>query len=484
LKYRPKTRPFPHQSKATLRAVREGNLAFFMEPRTGKTKAVLDAIAIQHLKGRVDRVMVVCPLSAIDVWVDEIREHYPLPYRISTPDGTIHKTAVNVRSRGRVHFFLLNYDKARQRSKEGKRWVYEWAKGIEDWAPDLVCLDESHRAKRAGAVTAQLLWRSVARMRKARRDGRPFVYLMTGTPNPKGYLDIFAQYRIMDPEIFGTNVGDFKDNHCEYGHGYNKYRVVRYRNKSTLLRKIRDHSFIISRAEAFPDGEPELPPVNIKIHLPPKVRRKYNELVEEGLLFLEQTPKGTAEVIEGLTPAVLRMRCQQVTGGFTTSGRLIHSTKLKMARDILSDLYELEEPVVVYCRFLPEVHAVRKTAAALGYRAFEVYGKTKTAERTKARKALSRTDKPTCVVFQVATGSLAIDLSAAHEALFYSLPDSFIDYYQAVSRFAGPKQKQAVRVRHLVCPGTVDIRQLAGLREKADLHAELMGNPKRFLFGL
>jgi Mesyanzhinovviridae DNA helicase len=469
VKYRPKTKPFPHQSRATLRAVREGNLAFYMEPRCGKTKAVLDAIAIQHLKGRVGRVMVVCPLSAIDVWVDEIAEHYPLPYRISTPDGTIHKAAG-------VHFFLLNYDKARQRSREGKRWVYEWAKGIEDWGPDLVCLDESHRAKRAGSVTAQLLWRSVARMRKKRTV---YVYLMTGTPNPKGYLDIFAQYRIMDPTVFGTNVGDFKDNHCEYGHGYNKYRVVRYRNKSTLLRKIRDHSFIISREAAFPDGEPELPPVNIKIHLPPKVRRKYNELAEEGLLFL-----GGDTVIEGLTPAVLRMRLQQLTGGFTTKGQMLHSTKLKMARDILSDLYELEEPVVVYCRFLPEVHAVRKTAETLGYRAYEVYGKTRTAERTTARKALSRKDKPTCVVFQVATGSLAIDLSAAHEALFYSLPDSFIDYWQAVSRFAGPKQKQAVRVRHLICPGTVDVRQLAGLREKADLHGELMGNPRGFLFGL
>jgi SNF2 family DNA or RNA helicase len=447
-----------------------------MEPRCGKTKAVLDAVAINVLLGRIKRVTVCCPLGALSVWEDEMEEHFPLHYAYRQADDNEwlgHKDP-------QVYFFLLNYDKFRQRTREGKRWVYEWAHGLEKWRPDLIVEDESHRAKGAGTVTAQTLWRSIRRMRKARGDGRPWVYLMTGTPNPKSYVDLFAQFRTMDDTIFGTNKADFEDRHCEYGQQpHNKYKVIRYRHKRELLEKVRAHSSIITRAKAFPDGEPELPPVSVRIALPPRVRQMYDELVEEGLLYLED-----GEVIEGLTPAVLRLRCQQLTGGFTTKGRVIHKEKLKMAKDILTDLRALEEPTVVYARFLSEVHAIRDAAEDVGFRATSVHGGVKPRDRAAAYKTLKDKDKPACLVFQVQTGSLAIDLSAASEGMFYSFPDNFVDYWQAVSRLFGPKQKKSVRIRHLIASGTVDVRQLQGLREKSDLHGELMGNPRGFLLGL
>jgi SNF2 family DNA or RNA helicase len=135
---------------------------------------------------------------------------------------------------------------------------------------------------------------------------------------------------------------------------------------------------------------------------------------------------------------------------------------------------------------LAEVHAVRKAAEALGYSAYEITGAVGSSDRAYAYKRLKarRPTKPVCLVFQVATGSLAIDLSAAGEVIFYSLPDSFIDYWQAVSRVLGPKQTRAVRVRHLLATGTVDVTQLHGLRNKFDLHAELMENPHNFLRGI
>jgi len=451
-----------------------------MEPRCGKTKAVLDAIAIQALKGRVERVVVACPLSALSVWEDEIHEHFTLSYVIHNADSKFKKG--RTRQSPKVRFFLINYDKFRQRSREGKRWVYEWNKGIEDWKPDIVVCDESHRAKRAGTVTAQNLWRSVRRMRKKRRDGRPWVYLMTGTPNPKGYIDLFSQFRILDDSIFGTAKEDFEDLYCEYGFGRNRYRIVRYHNKAQLLEKVKNHSFIISRATAFPDAEPELPPVNVKIHLPTHARKLYDELASEGVAFLEG-----GEAIEGLNPGVLRLRLQQITGGFTTRGRIIHHAKLTMAKDILVDLHELREPCVVYCRFLAEVAAVRKAAETLGFAAYAITGSVRPADRAYAYRRLKTSKagpKPVCLVFQVSTGSLSIDLSTAGEGLFYSLPDSFVDYWQAVSRLFGPKQTRAVRIRHLLGVGTVDVTQLHSLRNKFDMHQEMMQSPHNFLRGI
>ena len=53
MRYHPRTKPFKHQSRAVIRAVRHRNYAVFFEPRLGKTKVALDYSAILALKGEV-----------------------------------------------------------------------------------------------------------------------------------------------------------------------------------------------------------------------------------------------------------------------------------------------------------------------------------------------------------------------------------------------------------------------------------------------
>src|SRR5216110_1467136 len=78
--YAPRTKPFRHQAKATMRLVRRRNHALYMEPRLGKTKAVLDAVGMLAQAGQLRRVLVMGPyLSGAwqQVWEDQIRAHYP-----------------------------------------------------------------------------------------------------------------------------------------------------------------------------------------------------------------------------------------------------------------------------------------------------------------------------------------------------------------------------------------------------------------------
>jgi SNF2 family DNA or RNA helicase len=87
------------------------------------------------------------------------------------------------------------------------------------------------------------------------------------------------------------------------------------------------------------------------------------------------------------------------------------------------------------------------------------------------------------LVFQVETGSLAITLTASAHILFYSLPDSWATYFQALSRVDRIGQTRSISHYYLQCPGTLDAPMLTSLREKRDMHAELMGNPAGFLLG-
>src|SRR5688572_21975106 len=79
LKYKWKTRPFHHQVAAIKTLLNNGyGGALLMEPRTGKTKVAIDWISILHLAGKVNRVLIFCPVSVMGVWEEQLAMHCPV----------------------------------------------------------------------------------------------------------------------------------------------------------------------------------------------------------------------------------------------------------------------------------------------------------------------------------------------------------------------------------------------------------------------
>jgi SNF2 family DNA or RNA helicase len=474
-----KTKPWPHQLKATKRAVKQGNHAFFFEPRLGKTKAALDSIAVQHRRGLVKKAVVIAPLIALDVWVDQITEHLSVPCSavIVDEEPSVYiwpDTKSSKKDPIKLHFYLINYDKFSRRGFDTP-YTNDYTEAVEEWNPDLFVLDESHRCKKAGAVRSQALWRSVRRLRLHRDDGRPFVYLLSGTPNPKGYIDLFSQYRILDEGVLGTAKSDFEDDYCVYGRGSRKYTIMRYKNKKRLLKKVDRHATVVNAKEAGLEGVRLFNP--IRFDLPPSTRELYERFAEELIATIGD------EVLDAPNAGVRRLRLLQITGGFTTSGREIHGARINAARDYLQDLREQEEAVVVYARHLPEVRACYELVQRLGYRAGVITGGVKRRDRTDAIRAFQKGSGTRALVFQSEAGALAIELTRAAEVFYYSLPDSWETFKQTGDRVMGPKQTRPVRYTYLLARRTVDISVLSALRTKKDMHAEMMKHPRGFLFG-
>lgn len=465
-KYRFKTRPFKHQRKATIRAVKKGNYAFFFEPRLGKSKSALDAAAIQALRGKVERVAIICPKIAIDVWREQIRLHLP------------------DESRRQLRITIINYEKLRQRSREGggkrKRWVYPRMKALEKWSPDLIILDESHRLKRAGGVTAQSIWRLVERLRKKNSTGLPWVYLLTGTPNPKGWIDLFAQFRILDSALLGTAKADFEDAHVEYGFGRKRFTIIKYRRVGKLKRVVRQNASTVTAEQAGLAGR--LLWQKIRVSLPASAYSIYTEMAEEMIAEVgghELTAKNAG---------VRRLRLLQITGGHAGprgEEQQIHRAKLDPLADLFTDLREQGESVVLYARFLPEVHEIRDTAERSGYLARSIWGGTSDQDRRRYIREFQRaSSKPGVLVLQSQAGSAAIELSRAAEVVFYSLPDSWELFKQNYDRVRGPNQKRPVRVTVLLARNTLDPSVLRGLQKKSDMHHDLMRSPRQYLFAV
>lgn len=461
-----------------------------MEPRLGKSKAALDYCGILALKGEVQRVLVLAPRIALDVWESQLEQHFPYPYYAETFDeywdGNWHTEyrgrwlQMGLSGKEKIEvpqFFLASREETFRRKSDGKKgYLRPKQRILEKWDPDVVILDESHEYKRPGGVGAQDAWRMVRRLRKRRSNGQPWVIELSGTPNPKGWIDFFAQFRIMDETIFGTSAADFEERHVVRHRKY-AYRIVKYQRVKELERKVRENSIAVNAEEAGLANVQFFERLNVT--LPPRAMRMYHELVEE---FITEWEKG---VISAANAGVKRLRLLQLCGGFTTDGEEIHGEKVAKAKAYLQLLHEQGESVVVYSRFTPEVSAVYDVLQDVGFRAFRVDGSTSRKDRRRATTALEKIPStPTAISFQYQAGSRAIELVGAAETLYYSTPDGWVDYFQTVKRTQGPNQKRPVRYTHLVVPGTVDVSVVRSLQEKEDGHAELMNNPRRYLTGL
>ena len=85
LHYKFKTEPFEHQLKALGCSWDKPSFAYFMEMGTGKSKVLIDNIAMLYDKGKINGALIVSPKGVYTNWKNEqIQKHMPdhVLYRI------------------------------------------------------------------------------------------------------------------------------------------------------------------------------------------------------------------------------------------------------------------------------------------------------------------------------------------------------------------------------------------------------------------
>ncbi|WP_456783863.1 DEAD/DEAH box helicase [Bradyrhizobium sp. USDA 4516] len=143
--------------------------ANFSVPGAGKTTVAYALYEAERLAQRVQRLLVVAPLSAYDAWTSEARDCFDQPLRVHRYDGTEIPADAEV--------CLVNYQRLSTAYDDIARWVAE--------RPCHAILDEAHRMKRGragewGTTTLNLAYLAI------RRD------VLTGTPAPQSMRDLQA----------------------------------------------------------------------------------------------------------------------------------------------------------------------------------------------------------------------------------------------------------------------------------------------------
>lgn len=467
VKYKFKTKPYSYQLKA-LRKIQklDGVAGLFMEMGTGKTKVAIDWAGIGYYNYDVKRVLVICPLSVVGVWQRQIKQHLPFFARVRVLTGSTTERIKLIKFMLRSpqpsqDWLIINYEGI-WRGK-GRNRIEDL---LEKWGPNLVICDEGHRIKSATAKQSKTAARigSYAEQR----------LVLTGTPITKSPLDVFGQFRFIDPSIFGSNWYRFKNHFAIWG-GFGRYQVRGYKNMNELITKVRDNTYRIKKEKAI--DLPDKVSVTVPVQLGQKATEMYKKMAKEMIVEIEETHATAAIVLTKI------LRLSQITSGFIKDVdgmvRVFDNSKLNVCIDLLDDMLAQDKKVVVFCRFVKDIERIEKVIQEkFNLEPLILSGSVPMSERDGLVQRFQNDKSEKIFIAQIQAGSLGIDLTAASVAIFYSLDYGYANYVQAQDRLHRIGQTNKVTYYHLVVPRTIDSLTLSILKEKGDLAHAIVHDPK------
>lgn len=492
LTYKWKTKPYYHQVAAVKKLLSTGwGGALLMAPRTGKTKTLIDYASILHAAGKVNRVLIFCPVSVMGVWEREIDLHCPFEFRITVWDRRTRKGDAKLPRLGDdvLDFVILNYDalstpgaviredefgaKIRSRRRGGRFTIQ---KALTRWQPQLIALDESHRIKSVKAKKSTMLHRlgKIA----------DFRVLMTGTvvTKKKRIFDVYSQWLFLNPKRFGhMTFGEFKSYFGRWIQRNGWEQWIGNRHEEDLHALMHQDAFAISREECFdlPKRTEQIVPVTLIESGGP-----YDQMAEEMVAKIH-----SGEITQASIKLVQGLRLRQICSGVAKTepseeypkGRLVRvgGEKLDTMREILSDLFEADEKVVVGAHFVADILAIQKICQELKVRTFVLRGGVPRRQRDEDLESFRVADGPACFIAQPQAASLGIDLRTASILIWFSLTPSYVDFTQFEDRIA--LSDTPTTYMYLIAQGTVDELLYQTLQEDGDIAKAIMKSPESIL---
>jgi hypothetical protein len=430
----------------------------------GKTKSAIDYAAGIGVR----RILIICPKHMRYGWQRQFKIHTPCHYNIFVPDKGSSKQKTEAiashikfcESRKEPYGIVLNYETMIRPplspvyEKRTNRMIRPGYLVTCSW--DLLILDEAHRIKAPGGKAS---W-NVLRISK-KVDLQRY---LSGTPMPHSPLDIYAQYRALDPSIYGTRYDYFKQRYCIMG-GYQQKQVVQFIN----LDDLNERFFRIAHYMSTEDSDIDLPEdvnINVPCKLTAKATKIYAELNKEFITWVNESEVTAANALVKL------LRLGQIAGGYVKlddgKSKIIDNTKIETVIDLMSDM-PTKENIVVFCRFENEIlRAAEQIGKKLPDRKIGFICGFKNAPNDFIDSVWQATETDTLIV-QVQAGAEGIDLTAAHFCIFLSKDFSLGRYRQCYKRVHRPGQTERTFFYHIIAENTVDEKIMRAIDTKQNI---------------
>lgn len=432
-----------------------GGFGELFEMGCGKTLTTIAVAGALYNLGKIDRVLVVAPTSVCSVWPHDLNQFATFPWeaRVLLGDKKKRLKALNELENWpfkALRIAVINYESTH---RDG---IFE---ALAAYKPDLIVCDESQRIKNPSAAQSKALHKL--------GDAAPFRMILSGTPVQNNAVDLYSQYRFLDPAVYGANFYAFKNRYCIMG-GYGQHQIVGYRNMDELVEKEHSVAYRVTKEECL--DLPQQTFINRYVQFTDAEQAIYEQLRKSSFLELE-----TGENVTATTILTMYLRLMQLTGGFLTADestrpKQVNTAKLDALADIVDDyVVDAGKKLVIFARFRAEIAAIENLLRLRKIQYGSIYGDVPMEERGKIVEDFQTNPDTKVFVAQIQTAGLGITLHAASTAVFYSYDYNYANYAQALARIHRIGQRLPVTYIHLVVDGSIDEKILTALENKEDM---------------
>jgi SNF2 family DNA or RNA helicase len=469
MNYKFKTKPYAHQLTALEKSWNKENYAYFMEMGTGKTKVLIDNVAMLYDKGKIDGALIIAPKGVVKTWYEqELPIHLPdhienvsVLWQPNITKTQQEKLESLFEIESALHILVMNVE------------ALSTEKGVK-FATKFI---NSHKAMMAIDESTTIKTPTARRTKNIIKIGINAKYkrIMTGSPITKNPLDLYTQCEFLDPWLLDfSSYYAFRNRYAEmktmHVHGRSIQVVDKFQNLGELSDTVKQFSYRVLKEDCL-----DLPPkVFIKRHitLTPDQKKVYEQMKKAAMTVLNGKVTTTMTVLTQL------MRLHQITCGYVTaddgSTQQVDSNRLN---ELMSILEDTEGKVIIWANYQLSVgEIIQKIIKVYGKDSYvHYYGLTPQEDRQDFIRKFQNDPKCRFIIGTPQTGGYGITLTQANTVIYYSNGYDLEKRLQSEDRAHRIGQKKTVTYIDLICEDTVDEKIVKALRNKINIASEVMG---------
>lgn len=451
-------KPHPYQEYATQRIIDDKAAALFLDCGLGKTVITLTAIKrLKYERWECRKVLIIAPKTvAEDTWQSEAQKWDHLrSLRFSTVLGSAAQRKAALAARADI--YVINRENTAWLVKElGHKWDF-----------DTVVLDEStsfksHQSQRFKAL-------------KAVRPRIRRIVELTGTPDPHGLMDLWAQVYLLDGgQRLGRTITAYRDAYF-LPDKRNGAIIYSYKPKAGAEKAITERIADLAVSMKAEDylTLPDLIERDVYVTLDPAAKTAYARLERDALLEIDR------DTVTAANAAALSSKLLQLCAGAiytepdTPDGERgvmhVHDCKLEAFMELIESLNGAH--AVVCYGF---VHDKDRILAAL-----RKAGKRVKVYESAADKDAWNAGKLDILLIHPASCGYGLNLQqGGHHLIWYTPSWNLEEYIQANKRLHRQGQPEPVIVHRLIVKGGRDEDVVRALASKDATQERLLQSLK------
>ena len=469
MNYKFKTKPYAHQLTALEKSWDKTEYGYFMEMGTGKSKVLVDNMAMLYDKGKINGAVIVAPKGVYRNWYSQ-----EIPNHLSShiQPKMVLWTALTSKKKDKeyqtlfetghdLHILIINVEALS--TKKGLDFAAKFMRCHKT----MLAIDESTTIKNQNAKRTK----SILALGKEATYRR----ILTGSPVTKSPLDLYTQCGFLNSYLLGfDSFYAFRNryaNMIDRNFGGRRVQLIgSYKRLDELADKLKGFSYRVLKDDCL--DLPDKVYVRREVDLTDEQSKAYSTMKSAALALLKGKMATAPHVLTQM------MRLHQITcGHLRNDDGTITEIKNNRLKELVDLLDEVEGKVIIWANYVYDIENIVKTIGkAFGDDSIvQYYGAIPAEERQKnIEKFQDPNSKVRFFVGNPQTGGYGITLTCANTVVYYSNGYDLEKRLQSEDRAHRIGQSKSVTYVDFIAPKTVDEKIVKALRKKMNIANEIM----------